>query len=170
MKNIRCAFGMLLCLALADTQAIPLFELRADDLLLQAPDLKKSLNLNPNQTLLWQQLEPKIRTMVRARQTRREKLQFELQRTMEDPKTELRKLAPKIDAEENSSLTENRQLREWLLSLNDALDDAQRQTMLRFLGDQLMRMPFADKEGRPARGPGEKGSEPHGRGKRGPGG
>lgn len=85
-----------------------------------------------------------------------------MQQAPNDPKTELRELAPRLDAEENNSLQENRQLREWLLSLNDALDDAQRQTMLKFLGDQLLRQPFGEKEGRPAHGNAERGSQGHG--------
>ena len=170
MKKISCALGLLLTLSLAQTQALPLMEIRLDDLLQQAPDLKKSLNLNANQTLLWQQLEPKLKNLQRARQSRRDKLQMELQHALDDPKTELRELAPRFDAEENTGLSENRQLREWLFSLNDALDDNQRQTLLKFLGDQLQRAPFADKEGRPARSPGEKGGESHGRGRQKPGG
>lgn len=170
MKKISCTLGLLLTLCFSPTRALPLMDIRVDDLLLQAQDMKKSLNLNPNQILLWQQLEPKLKSLQRARHSRRDKLQIELQQALDDPKTELRELAPRLDGEENTSLAENRQMREWLLSLNDALDDNQRQTLLKFLSDQLQRAPFGDKEGRPMRGPGEKGGENHGRGRQKPGG
>lgn len=121
--------------------ALPAMDLRVEDLIQQSADVKKSLNLNPNQQILWQQVESKMRFILGSRQTRRERLQAELKRSLDDPRTELRDVADKLDAENDLSNQENKQLRELWLAVNDALNDAQRQIVLAALADQLQRIP-----------------------------
>jgi hypothetical protein len=59
---------------------------------------------------------------------------------MDDPTTELRDMAAWVDREADLSMQEDRQLRELWLTVNDALDDHQRQTVLAFLADELARV------------------------------
>jgi hypothetical protein len=120
--------------------AIPVMDVRLEDLMAQDGDVKKSLNLNPNQQLLWQQVESKTRAIVSARQRRQEQLQADLKKGLDDPHAELRDLARKLDAESDADYQENKQLRELWLTVNDALDDTQRQTVLLVLADHLQRV------------------------------
>jgi hypothetical protein len=171
MKFRQYAVAVLCALACTlPARALPLHEIRLDDLLAQAPELKKSLALTANQALLWQQLEPKIRQVIRTRQLRREKLQSELRQALDKPATELRELAPKLNAESDIALPEDKQLQEYFLTLNDALDDNQRQMVLHFWSDQLQRQAAGEREGRrdKAEEKGQRSGE-HGRGRR-PGG
>jgi hypothetical protein len=151
IASICTAIACLLCSA---AHAIPVMDVHLEDLMAQASDVKKSLNLNPNQHLLWQQTESKTRAIMSERQRRREQLQAYLKKGLDNPRTELRDLAKQLDAESDASQQENKQLRELWLTVNDALDDAQRQTILVLLADQLQRI--ADdghecKPGEPAR-------------------
>ena len=54
-------------------------------------------------------------------------------------KIELRELAKRLDAEGDLSNQESKQLRELWLTVNDALDDNQRQIIRAVLADQLQR-------------------------------
>jgi hypothetical protein len=46
--------------------AVPLVDMRAEDLLPMASEFKKALNLNANQQTLWLQVEGRSRTVLRA--------------------------------------------------------------------------------------------------------
>jgi len=120
---------------------MPVMDVRIEDLMSQASDIKKSLNLNANQQVLWQQTESKMRAIISARQRRREQLQATLKKGLDDSHAELRDLAKNMANEEDLSYQESRQLRELWLTVNDALDDSQRQTILQLLADQLQRVP-----------------------------
>jgi hypothetical protein len=151
--------------------AVPLMDMRAEDLLPMASEFKKSLNLNPNQQTLWNQVEGRSRTILRERQRRREALQEQAKTALARPDVELRDVSKAIEAEQAMADAEDKQLRDLWLGINDALDDKQRAQLAVLLGEQLMRVV---PEGRPggAGGGGERGARPggggHGRG--GPGG
>jgi hypothetical protein len=121
--------------------AIPVMDVQLDDLMAQASDLRQSLNLTPNQQILWRQTESKMRTIAETRRRRREQLQADMKKGVSDPKTELRDLAKNLALEDDQSYQENKQLRELFLIVNDALDDKQRQAVLLLLSDHLQRVP-----------------------------
>lgn len=134
------AAALALVLHAGAATASPLMDLRADDLLAMAPELRKALALNANQQLLWQQSEQRTRALLRERQGRRERLQAQAAALARNPGAELRELGTAADAEAQASEQEDKALRaQWLL-LNDALDDRQRAVVLRFLADQLERV------------------------------
>jgi hypothetical protein len=142
--------------------AVPLMDMKADDLLPMTSEFKKSLNLNTNQQTLWLQIEGRSRSMLRERQHRREALQDKAKTLLAKPDVELRELNALVEAESAAAVQEDKQLRELWLNLNDALDDAQRRQVATLLNEQLLRVV---PEGRPGgeRG-GEKGGERGGRG------
>jgi hypothetical protein len=154
-----CALG-----AGGTSLAVPLMDLRAEDLLPMAAEFKKSLNLNANQQTLWLQIEGKSRSVLRERQHRREALQEKAKTLLAKPDVELRELSTLVELESAASTQEDKQLRELWLSLNDALDDGQRRQVATLVNEQLQRVV---PEGRPgAERSGEKGE----RGGRGMGG
>jgi hypothetical protein len=157
-----CALG-----AAGAALAVPLMDMRAEDLLPMASEFKTSLKLNANQQTLWQQVESRSRTVLRERQHRREALQDQAKALLAKPDVELRELNAMVEAENAATAQEDKQLRELWLGLNDALDDAQRRQVATLLSEQLLRVV---PEGRPAgeRG-GDKGGEHGGRGKGGHG-
>jgi hypothetical protein len=162
MRFVRaCLFAAALGAA-GSSLAVPLMDMRAEDLLPMASEFRKSLNLNANQQTLWQQVESRSRTLLRERQHRREALQDKAKAMLARPDVELRELNALVEAESAASAQEDKALRELWLGLNDALDDSQRRQFASLLNEQLMRVV---PEGRPAgeRG-GEKGSERGGRG------
>jgi hypothetical protein len=120
--------------------AVPLMELRAEDLVPMAAQFRPSLNLSNNQQALWQQVENRSKTLLRERKARRERLQESSQAALAGKGVELRDLTAALDAEASATAAEDKQLREWWLSVNDALDDGQRQAVAGFLGDQLLRV------------------------------
>ena len=78
MITTRFARACLLAFAIgsaAPSFAVPLMDLRAEDLLFMSADVRKSLNLTPNQQTLWNQMEGRSRAILRERQRRREALQ-----------------------------------------------------------------------------------------------
>jgi hypothetical protein len=156
-----CLFAFALGAAGASL-AVPLMDMRAEDLLPMTSEFKKALNLNANQQTLWLQIEGKSRSMLRERQHRREALQEKAKTLLGKPDVELRELGALVDAESATSSQEDRQLRELWLSLNDALDDGQRRQVATLVNEQLLRVV---PEGRPGgeRG-GEKAGERSGRG------
>lgn len=159
--KIRFAAALVLALAAAPSFATPVMEMRAQDLIMLAPDLKKSLNLTPNQQTLWQQVEGRTQALLRARAQRHQGLQQAALKAAQAPQAELRELVPAIDGEEQAMLAENRQIREWWLAVNDALDDTQRQAVLNLLAEQLQKAGFdGPREG--GRGERSGGSGPHG--------
>jgi len=164
LKPFARAAALALILHAGAAAASPLMDLRADDLLAMAPELRKALTLNANQQLLWQQSEQRTRALLRERQGRRERLQAQAAALAKNPGAELRELGTAADAEAQASAQEDQALRaQWLL-LNDALDDRQRAVVLRFLADQLERV----RDAAPPRGEG--GGAREGGGHGGPGG
>jgi hypothetical protein len=147
-----CLFAFALGAA-GTTLAVPLMDMRAEDLLPMTSEFKKSLNLNANQQTLWQQVESRSRAVLRERQHRREALQDKAKTLLARPDVELRELNALVEAESAAAAQEDKQLRELWLSLNDALDDAQRRQVAVLVNEQLLRVV---PEGRPA---GERGGE-----------
>jgi hypothetical protein len=174
MKKTSMVRALVLALALgaaAPGFAVPLMDMRADDLLAMAPDFRKSLNLTPNQQTLWLQVEGRSHAILRERQARRERLQREMAALLEHPGVELRELNARIDAEAGLAGAEDKQLRELWLMMNDALDDKQRQLVAAFVAEQMLRVapenaaPRTTREGRgDTRG---EGGGRHGAGRRG---
>lgn len=163
--------GAVLALALgnaAPSFAVPLMDIHAEDLVAMAPDVKKSLNLNVNQQTLWQQVETRTRSVLRERQSRRERMQQQTKAMLEKPGVELRELNALIDAEAGLSAAEDKQLRELWLTVNDALDDKQRAVVAGLLSEQMARVANpVMQHGGEERGRGEGGSRRgmgHGRG------
>lgn len=120
--------------------AVPLMDLRVHDLLFMSADVKKSLNLTPNQQTLWDQMEGRSRSILRERQRRREALQEQAKALLAKPDVELRDLNRAVEAESAATSAEDKQLREAWLEVNDALDDKQRVQVATFVGEQLMRV------------------------------
>ena len=156
MITTRFARACLFALAVgsaAPSFAVPLMDMRVEDLLFMSADVKKSLNLTPNQQTLWNQVEGRSRSILRERQRRREALQEQAKTLPAKPEVELRDLNRAVEAEAAATNTEDKQLREAWLEVNDALDDKQRAQVATFIGEQLMRVV---PEGRPG---GERGGE-----------
>jgi len=132
--------------------ATPVMDVRLDSLLSKAGELKKELNLNANQQVLWQQTETKLTSMQHQRDVRRNRLQSELELRLEQNNIELRELNPQIEQEEQTTLQENKQMRELVLTLNDALDDKQRQALQLFINASLRATADLPKARRPDSG------------------
>jgi cobalamin biosynthesis Mg chelatase CobN len=148
--------------------ALPVMEMKAEDYLPMASELKKSLSLNANQQTLWAQTESKTRNLLRERKARRERLEAATLSTAQGANVELRDVAKVIDEESNLSAAEEKQLREWWLTVNDALSESQRQTVARMLVEQLQRV---EEKGAPRPERKEEGGEHRGgKGGRGGGG
>lgn len=162
MSTVR-RFGAAIVLGTAavTASAVPIADMRLQDLLPMAPDFKTELKLNANQQILWQQMESKTRQLLRERQSRRERLQASVQQALASPNLELRDLVGGMDQESTVSLAEEKQLREWWLSVNDALDEKQRQAVAVFIAGQMARV----MDGGAPRGEsrGREGGEPGGR-------
>jgi hypothetical protein len=159
-----CLFAFALGAAGASL-AVPLMDMRAEDLVPMASEFKKSLNLNANQQTLWLQIEGRARTMLRERQHRREALQDKAKTLLAKPDVELRELDALVEAESAVAATEDKQLRAMWLGLNDALDDGQRRQVAGLVNEQLIRVVPEGRAG------GERGGEKGGeRGSRGMGG
>ncbi|APA70677.1 hypothetical protein [Janthinobacterium sp. 1_2014MBL_MicDiv] len=151
----RLGLALLLGSAALTASAVPIAEMRLEDLLPMAPDFKTELKLNANQSILWQQVEAKTRQMLRERKARRERLQAGVQQGLQAPQLELRDLLGGLDDESTLSLAEEKQLRAWWLSVNDALDERQRQAVAQFIAGQMARVmdgaaPRSESRGAPA--------------------
>ena len=148
--------------------AVPVSDWRADELLAQAPDIKKELGLTDNQNLLWEQSMRKTRAILRLRKERRHELDAASRKLAVEPGAELRKLAEALADDAASVHDEDKELREIWFTMNDALDDRQRALVLARFRSMLERQPGGPGgQGRPESG----GGKPHGgRGGRGPGG
>lgn len=157
MKLIRTARAawLVLAMAVAPAFAVPVMDMRAEDLVPMASEFRKSLNLNANQSTLWAKVESQSRALLRERKARRERLQEATRAGLQAQNVELRELQAGLEAEQATTAAEDKQLREWWLGINDALDDGQRQAAAKFLVDQLIRM----EEGP---GGGERGEHPAG--------
>ncbi|XLZ68516.1 hypothetical protein ABT364_18465 [Massilia sp. SR12] len=174
IRSARAAW-LVLAMAAAPAFAVPLMELRSEDLVPMAAEFRKSLNLNANQSTLWSKVESQSKALLRERSARRDRLQEATRQRLQAQNVELRELQAGLEAEQAASAAEDRQLREWWLGINDALDDSQRQAVAKFLTDQLVRVEGAGgtRGERPAgeRGEGGHRGGPGGRGSMGgPGG
>jgi flagellar biosynthesis chaperone FliJ len=143
---IACFAAALALLLSSSAHAIPVMNAELDDFMAQAAEVKNSLSLSPNQQHLWSQVEAKMRAIAEARRRRRAQLQTDMKKGLSDPRAELRDLAKTLDVEYEQSHQENKQLRELFLTVNDALDDNQRQKILVLLADQLQRVDDAGSE------------------------
>ncbi len=150
-----CAALLAAALAPFPAQAVKVMDLEADDMVRAAGHVKELMTLTPNQQTLWQQVASKSAAMLRIRQSRREKLQAELKTKLTDPRQELRDLAGAIEAESVASATEDKELRELWLTLNDALNDQQRQVAAQFMLTQLERVDAPSRGSAPEQGRGE---------------
>ena len=141
IKSILLTLSLMLSSAVTmPAMAIPVADFRAEDALPILTEFKKNVNLNPNQQLLWQQTESKVRTILRIRELRRRAIQDAVKAGLEKKNTELRDLTKSMDQDEVISLQENQQLRELWLTMYDALDDKQRDMVVDLLMDQLNRV------------------------------
>jgi hypothetical protein len=171
-RFIRACLCALAIGSAAPSFAVPLMDMRVDDLLFMSADVKKSLNLTPNQQTLWNQVEGRSRSMLRERQRRREALQEQAKAMLAKPDVELRDLNKAVEAESATTAAEDKQLRAAWLEVNDALDDKQRAQVATFVGEQLMRVvPEGHPGGERGMGSGRPGGMGgHGRGRGGMGG
>ncbi len=165
MKFLPFAFAAALLCALPAARAIPISDWRAEDLLMQAPEIRKELALNENQRLLWEQSERKTRTILRARKERREALDAAAKALAADAAGDLRTLSAPLDADAAATQSEDLDLRETWLTMNDALDDTQRAKLMAQVRSTLERQPG----GPGGEGRSERGSRPEGGGGRGRG-
>jgi hypothetical protein len=163
----RVSAALALSAALSPAFALPVMEMRAEDFLPMASELKKSLNLNTNQQTLWQQVESKTRSVLRDRKTRRDRLQAATQAGTQGANVELRDLAKAIDEETTVSANEEKLLREWWLTVNDALSESQRQIVVNLVSEQLLRVPDNGSSARPERKEESGGEHRGGKGGRG---
>lgn len=124
----------------ASALAAPVMDFHSEDVLSVAGGVKDELHLNSNQQTLWHQLETKTRTILRDREKRQSDLQANMSNGLKDPAIDLRQLSAAIDTESGLAAQDGRQLRELWLTMNDALDDQQRQTVRLFLVDRLLRV------------------------------
>lgn len=130
----------LLAGAIAPSFAVPVYEIHAEELIAMAPDLRKSLELNPNQQILWGQVDSRSHAILRERMQRRERLQRQAKTVVTTPSPELRTLGAAMDAEDAATQAEDKQLREMWLTVNDALTEKQRLQVAQFVGEQLERV------------------------------
>ena len=163
----RVSVALALSAALSPAFALPVMDMRAEDLLPMAAELKKSLNLNANQQILWQQIESKTRNLLRERQARRERLQAATLEGSKGANVELRDLAKAVDTESAASANEEKLLREWWLTVNDALNETQRQAVVQLVGEQLLRVPDNGARGGDGAPHKQEGGEQHRGGRKG---
>lgn len=124
----------------APSFAVPVESIHAEELIAMAPDLRKSLSLNPNQQTLWSQVDSRSHAILRERASRRERLQRLARTVIGTQSPELRTLGAAMDAEDAAVQLEDKQLRELWLTVNDALDEKQRLLVAQFVGEQLERV------------------------------
>jgi hypothetical protein len=134
-----CLFALALGSA-APSFAVPIMDLRAEDLVPMTSELKQTLNLTDNQQTLFLQVESRSRAILRERLHRREALQDQAKAMLARPDAEMRDLDKLVAAEGAASTIEDKQLRELWLGFNDALDDKQRHQVAVLLNEQLMRV------------------------------
>ena len=136
----RLTLAVMLAGAGASAFAIPVMDMHIEDMINMGPDFKKELNLTPNQDRLWSQVDGKTRQLVRERVSRRERLQTAIQQGLQAPNVELRDMVGAMDAETATTAAEEKQLREWWLTVNDALDENQRRAVATFFSEQMLRV------------------------------
>jgi hypothetical protein len=136
----RLAIALALVAGAAPAFAVPVFSIHAEELMAMAPDLRKSLSLNPNQQILWGQVDTRSRAILRERAARRERLQRQAKTVVTTPAPELRTLGAAMDAEDAAVQAEDKQLRDLWLTMNDALDEKQRAQVAQFVAEQMERV------------------------------
>jgi hypothetical protein len=134
----------------APALAVPLMDMKAEDLVPMASEFRKELNLNANQQTLWLQVESRSKNLLRERKARREKLEASTSSALGGKDVELRELTGAMDAETAVTAAEDKQLREWWLTVNDALDENQRRQVASFIAEVMTRKDEAP--GRPGSG------------------
>jgi hypothetical protein len=149
--SARLVVTLALACAAVPSFAVPVYAIQADVLIAMAPDLRKDLNLNPNQQILLGQVDSRSHAILRERTARRERLQRQAKTVVTTPSPELRTLGAALDAEDAAVQAEDKQLRELWLTVNDSLDEKQRQQVAQFVSEQLDRV-----EGSPMRSEPEK--------------
>ncbi|WP_035374582.1 hypothetical protein [Pseudoduganella violaceinigra] len=169
MRLIRTARAawLVLAMAVAPAFAVPVMDLRAEDLVPMAAEFRKSLNLNANQQTLWAKVEDQSKALLRERKARRARVQEATRQGLQAQNVELRELQAGLEAEQAATAAEDRQLREWWLGINDALDDGQREAAAKFLLEQLIRMEDGAGGGRGERPAGSEGGHRGAHGGRG---
>nr|WP_315220479.1 hypothetical protein [uncultured Duganella sp.] len=169
-RALALAGALLLAGAMpSPARAVPVLDMHAEDFLPMADDLRKALNLNPNQQILWQQTESKTRNLLRERKARRERLQEATQAGTQGANVELRDLTKAIDVEADAAAAEEKLLREWWLTVNDALNESQRKIVAQQVGEHLLRVQDNGGGPRGASERKEEGGERRGGGRRGGG-
>lgn len=154
----------LLALCASAAYATPVMDVRVDQLMFAANELKGTLALTPNQLTLWTQATSKAGAIVRARQQRREKLHAAARARLADAQVELREVAAAVEAEADLSAGEDKQLRALWLDVTDGLSDKQRAQVTAELMSILDRVDAPDRAprgGRDSGGP--PGGAMHGR-------
>jgi len=136
----RLTLAFVLAGASVSSFAIPIADMRIEDLILMAPDFKTELALNANQATLWNQVDGKTRQLIRERTSRRDRLQAAVQQGLQAPNIELRDMVGALNAETDTSAAEQKQLREWWLTVNDALNETQRRAVATFFAEQILRV------------------------------
>jgi uncharacterized membrane protein YgcG len=164
---LAAAFALVMGAA-TPSYAVPVDSIHAEELIAMAPDLRKSLSLNANQQTLWGQVDGRSHAILRARASRREKLQSLAKTVITTPSPELRTLGTAMDAEDAAVQAEDKQLREMWLTVNDALDEKQRLMVAQFIGEQLERVESGPMRSESRDSGGEK--RPHSGGRGGMGG
>ncbi|USX27159.1 hypothetical protein NHH73_02340 [Oxalobacteraceae bacterium OTU3CINTB1] len=140
-RAVALAGALLLAASLpTPALAVPVFDMHAEDFLPMADDLRKALNLNSNQQILWQHTETKTRNLLRERKARRDRLQAATQAGTQGANVELRDLTKAIDEETNAAAAEEKLLREWWLTVNDALNESQRRIVAQQVSEHLLRV------------------------------
>lgn len=140
----RTLAALLSCASAAAAFATPVMDMRAEDLVPMTSEFRQELKLNANQQTLWLRVEGRSKSILRERAARRERLEAALKTGLAAPKAELRELNAALEAEEAATAQEDKQLREWWLGVNDALDDTQRQQVATMAAEQLMRVPDSE--------------------------
>ncbi len=140
--------------ALQPCHALDVAAFRAEDVVPILSEFKTSAKLSANQQILWQQTETRVRTLLHQRETRQREMQERVKKRLQEKAPELRDLAKAMDQDDAITAQENQQLREYWMTLHDALNDEQREALTVLMNEQLLRQPGADKEHRS--GPGKK--------------
>lgn len=164
-RTVRAAVLALALGASASSFAVPLMDMRAEDMLPMVSELGKELNLNANQQTLWRKVESGSHEILRQRLDRRARLQEQAKAVLEKKDVELRELNTLVEAEAAASAAEDKQLREMWLTVNDALDDGQRRKVATFVSEQMQRVERPDAP----RASGGKGDDANRGGRRGGG-
>lgn len=173
MSYKNAALGLLAALTIglvAPALAVPLMDMKAEDLLPMASEFRKELNLNANQQTLWSQVESRSKSLLRERKARREKMEAAAKQTLGGKDVELRELTGAMDAESAATASEDKQLREWWLTVNDALDEKQRAQVANFIAEVMQRKDDGPGPRAGAERPAGEGGGRHRAGAGGPGG